>query len=149
VQGLLVDLLGRDVTVRDAGIIRLLEGSAGLVAAYANEADDIVVVCVADGAFANRSGAALSMVPATVADEAIDADVLDPNLVENTEEILNVLCRLLNSASVPHVKLAGVHALPGDVPPPVATAQRFPRSGRDLEVAIDGYGLGRLTILTR
>ena len=41
-----------------------------------------------------------------VAEESVGKAVLADNLVENTEEIVNILARLLNSAKTPQIAMS-------------------------------------------
>jgi hypothetical protein len=147
VRDLLVDLLGRGVAVDKVGALELEDHDPALIAAYVDDDGAVGALCMVDGPFANRAGAALSMVPAVVAEESVGKAVLADNLVENTEEIVNILARLLNSARTPHLKLGGVHRLPGDLPEGVIGVREHPEFRRDFAVSIEGYGEGRFSLL--
>lgn len=147
VRDLLADLLGRGVTVGKVGALELEDDAPALAAEFVTDTGAIGAVCLIDGPLVNRAGAALSMVPAVVAEESVRKAVLAENLVENTAEIVNVLARLLNSSKSPHLKLGAVHWLPGVVPDAVAVVCDAPAFRRDFAVTIEGYGDGRFSLL--
>jgi hypothetical protein len=83
--------------------------------------------------------------PAAVADTLRKGDVGDA--LENFREIVNILASLLNSPKTSHLRLAGVHVIPGDLPDGVASLMERPEFRRDFGVQIEGYGAGRLSLL--
>lgn len=146
IRDLLVDLLGRGVAADKVSHLELEEDDPGAIAEFVTDAGDTAALCVVDGAFVVRAGAALVMVPAAAAEEDLRKGDLETHL-EVTQEVVNVLSRLLNSASTPHLRLAGVHRLPGDVPAGVTAVLERPEFRRDFAVTIEGYGDGRLSLL--
>jgi hypothetical protein len=94
-----------------------------------------------------RVGAALVMVPAAVAEEDLGGDSLPDHHVESVTEVVNVFGRLLNSASTPHVRLAGLHRWPGELPAGVSGLLDAPEYRRDFVVTVEGYGEGRFSVL--
>ncbi|HEV7861234.1 MAG TPA: hypothetical protein VGR20_00985, partial [Acidimicrobiia bacterium] len=83
--------------------------------------------------------------PAVVADSLRTGDVSE--WLENLREIVNILARLLNSPKTSHLRLAGVHVIPGDLPDGVSSLVERPEFRRDFAVQIEGYGTGRLSLL--
>lgn len=147
VRDLLHDLLGRGIAVDKISALALEEDERAVVAAYRTDTGELAALCVVDGAFAVRAGAALSMVPNAVAQEAIDRNELPDTLLDNLREVVNIFSRFLNSAKTPHVKLAELVTLPGELPAEVASLMASPAFRRDFAVAIEGYGNGRFTLL--
>lgn len=147
VRELLTDLLGREVDVTKSGALDLAADGLGVVAEYVTGEGDVGALCVVDSALALRCGAALSMVPATVADEAVERGDLPSGLLENWREVVNILAQLLNGPSTPHLRLQAIHPLPGELPAPVASLHREPEFRRDFEISIEGYGAGRFALL--
>ncbi len=147
VRDLLADLLGRSVTV-DRGDPQVLAASRPAYAAsYVLDAGTPTALCVCDLALASRAGAAIGMLPASEATEQIEANALTGDVEEFFREVVNILAKLLNSPTTPHVKLAGVHPVPGPVPAAVAAVALEPADRVDYTVTIDGYGSGALTVL--
>jgi len=148
VRDLLTDLLGRGVKVVDADAPQALdEGLPALAAIYVRDDGSPVTVCVIDLALASRAGAALGMSEPGEADGAIAARKLEGDLDEFFREVVNVLAKLLNSPTTPHVKLAEVRSVPGALPAAAAAVVLEPAARVDYAVAVDGYGAGTLTLL--
>jgi hypothetical protein len=148
VQTLLADLLGRAVDVDDGRDFVGPDGAgAAVIADYVTDEGRVAALVVLDPGLAARSGAALLMVPAAVADESVAAGELAPTLLENVHEIVNIMARLLNGERSPHVRLRTLRALPGDLPHDAAALLAAPEARRAFDVVIEGYGPGRLELL--
>jgi len=146
VRDLLFDLLGRGVAVDKVGKLELEEDEPGAVAEFVTDDGTVGALCVFDGRFAVRAGAALVMVPKAAAEEDLRRGDIEGHL-EVAGEVLNVLSRLLNSPATPHLRMSTLHRLPGDLPDPVAKLLAAPEYRRDFAITIDGYGDGRMSLL--
>jgi hypothetical protein len=82
-----------------------------------------------------------------VAREELETGALTGDLEEFFREVVNVLAKLLNSPTTPHVRLGEVYRLPGPVPVAVAGLVLEPAARDDHRVTIDGYGPGSMTFL--
>jgi hypothetical protein len=148
IRDLLNGLLGRAVAVDrikaqdDDDDIRDL----GAVAEYVTDDDLTGALCIMDDRFLVRAGAALVMVPANAAEDDLKRGELD-HYVPNVQEVLNVMTRLLNSPTTPHLRLMTVHRLPGELPEGVIALQEEPQFRRDFAVFIEGYGDSRVSLL--
>src|SRR3546814_8580161 len=89
-----------------------------------------------DAPFTLRCGAALAMVPLPVVEEALRRDELPESLVENVREVANILARLLNSPSTPHLRLHALHQLPTELTPAVEALLGSPEFRRDFALTI-------------
>ena len=147
VRDLLTDLLGRTIDVDKSVLLVLEEDEQCIVAEYVTDDGSVGALCVVDAPLAARCGAALSMVPATVADEAVRKAELPEHLLENWREVANIFCQLLNGPKTPHLRLQAIHQLPGDVPEPVGALLHAPEFRRDFELQIEDYGSGRFSVL--
>jgi len=146
IKDLLCGLLGRDVELTPTSPL----GPAPLarsVAVYVDDRGSIRAVAVCDLAFSARAGAALALIPAPVAEEAIEGNRLDETLTDNLRELLNVVSAAFNVPNAAHVRLHELH--PAGMPVPSDIQGRMLTLGRreDLEVTIAGYGEGRLSIV--
>lgn len=146
VRDLVGDLLGRPAMVLKQAE-PLADAAVAVVATYVNEADKVATVALCNLGFANGVGAALSLVPIPIAREATAAGEVPDNLLENVQEVLNVMARLFNTATAPHVRLQGVHRGTGDLPASAAALLASPRSRKDFAVDVEGYGPGRVALL--
>jgi hypothetical protein len=147
IRDLLVNLLGRTVAVDKVSPLVLEDDTVAAVAEYVTDDDRPDALAVLDSRFAVRAGAALVMVPSNVAEQDLKAKELPESHLENVQEVLNVLSRLLNSEGSPHLRLRAVHRLPGDLPAGVADLLDHPEFRRDFAVFIEGYGDGRFSLL--
>lgn len=147
VRDLLVDLLGRGVAADKVPPLELDDEQPAAIAEFVTDDDQTACLCVIDGRFAVRVGAALVMVPSNVAEEDVAKGELPDHHLENVREVVNIFGRMLNSASTPHVRLADLHRWPGELPEGVTALLAGPEYRRDFAVAVEGYGEGRFSLL--
>ncbi len=147
VRDLLIDLLGRGVAVDKTTKLDMEADACGILGVYATDDGELAALTIVDGPLGARAGAALSMVPQTVADEAIKKNELTDTLVENIREVINIFARFLNSAKTPHVRLVNAVLLPNELEPKIKALHLAPEFRRDIVVQIEGYGSGRFSIL--
>lgn len=121
-----------------------------VLAAYNDDLGRIAAVITADLAFAAATGAALAMIPATAAQEAVLAGELSETLIENYREIANMTSSLLNKPTTPHLKLMDVWPSDHpDLPADVWAILASPTKRREYAVTIDGYGSGQFGVVIR
>lgn len=147
VRDLLGDLLGIGVAADKVGPLELADDDAGVVAGYETEQGEVGALFVCDAPFAIRVGAALVMVPASVAAEQLEAGVLDEQHVEFMHEVANIMSRLLNTPRTPRLRLGTVVGMPGELDEPMARLLHAPEFRRDFVVSVEGYGDGRVSLL--
>ena len=137
-------LLGKQVTVKSGAPAANPNG--GTLAVYSDDDGAVGAVALSDLPLASNAGAALSMIPAGMAEESIKAGTLAENLADNWHEVLNVASQLFNAGNGHRVKLADIH--PAAEPPSAAAGLLgAPGARLDLEVAIVGYGSGTLSLV--
>jgi hypothetical protein len=147
IRDLLVDLLGRGAAVDKIKVADRSNDEPALIAEFVTDEEEVGALCAMDTDFTLRCGAALSMVPTTVVEEAMRRGELPDHLVENVQEVANILAQLLNSPRTPHLRLRAVHQLPTDLPTEVVQLLAEPEFRRDFAIAIEGYGNGRMSLL--
>lgn len=146
VRDFLGDLLGKPVGVSKASIkLDFTEESDNWVTGlYVDDHDRLIGACISDISLAATAGAALAMMPASVAKEASDAGKLDENLRDNFYEVVNILSRLLNGPSVPHLRLTDlVDGVPDDV---IALIDKA-KGRKNYDVTVVGYAGGRMGLI--
>ena len=147
VASLLRDLLGRAVIMKKCSPLAVAAKAPMVVAVYSAGQGVITCVCACDLAFAAQAGAALCMLPAASASEAVRAGRIEPAIEANLHEVFNVMSRLFDAPGATHASLSALH-LPGAVlPADVVTLMSRPADRLDLEASITGYGAGKLTFL--
>jgi hypothetical protein len=140
------DLLGKRVTGQETAAVDLADEGARVRGVYQCEGRAGAVYLM-DVSLAASIGAALVMMPAGLVEECVQAQALPPMLVDNTHEVLNVASRLINRAGGAHYKLRE-QVLPGQPLPEDAASVLSDASLRtDLQLTVEGYGSGLLTIL--
>lgn len=75
------------------------------VATFIDDNDQLVALCVSDKQFVAYSGAALSMIPADVANEMIAGNAVTEAMVGNFNEVMNICSKLLMTDSSAHLRL--------------------------------------------
>lgn len=151
VRDLFTDLLSRGCAVDKADEpLGYGPDIPAVLADYVDADGHVAGTALADVAMAARSGSALVMMPANVAEEAVAAGHVDGDMLDCYREVANVLSRLMNSATTPHVKLRRLYQtgdlLPGEVR---AMLRGEGCRRRDYVVNVEEYGEGRLTVLAR
>ena len=143
----LTSLLGKETTVTESAGANVFEGDAH-TARYFTRDDKLAVLCQVDLAVAAFLGAALAMVPVGGAEEAVKEGELGANLVDAYSEVANIMAGLLCSDGYPHVRWISIarslDALTDDDKAVVAN----PKKRIDVQIQIEGYGGGKMTILS-
>lgn len=136
---LLSRLLGKRVIAKRGGAARAAVAVSGYIVADGG----LAAVCVFDLDFANYAGAALAMVPNAVANEAIRIRTLEPEALENLQEVANIMASLFNNAAC-HTKLRELTRIPPALDISALCARPVRRL--DLDVDITGYGMGHISL---
>ena len=112
-----------------------------------NGAIAAVVTCSFE--LAAAMGAALCMMPAGVAAEAVKTKKLTETLFENWREVLNVSASLFNEPGALHARLVGAMQPPDRPAPEVAAILAKPAARLDLDATIKGFPPGKLSFFVR
>ncbi|MEM9691576.1 MAG: hypothetical protein AAGA56_03460 [Myxococcota bacterium] len=144
VHDLLADLLGREVVLRPGGRFRSKNG--GSVAVYIDDEDQVAAFGIADIPFAAYAGAALALMPARQAHEAVELNKLTDELRENYREVVNIGASLFCHAG-PHVRLRDTHELTREaLGPELVDMLRRPKRKIVYQVNVSQYGRGKLAL---
>lgn len=147
VRELLEGLLGRDVdAVLGTGMVDPGQHPGAVVGVYVDDMLKLRALIVMDLALACHVGAAIALLPAATAREAVDQGFMNPTLYDNTAEILNVAASLFNNANAPHVRLYEAYAPREALPPDVAKWVTAYIRRLDMELNVTGYGAGRVSV---
>jgi hypothetical protein len=111
---------------------------------YADDTGGLVGVCVCDLPISASIGAALALIPAAAAADAVKASKIPAEIYENLREVLNIMAGLFRGT---HVRFCELLPLAAVLPPPVASIVARPLARLDLELSIAGYAGGRLSLL--
>ena len=143
---LLNQLLGRTTKV-DSSSAELPIKPPCVVGVYVTDDNNIVALCLFDLALGCHLGAALSMIPVAVANEAARKGVVSESINENLCEVANVMSSLFNHDGGTHVRLREVVQAPKALPPPLLELLKRPAARLDLNVNIQGYGAGPMAVV--
>ncbi|MCC6213446.1 MAG: hypothetical protein IT376_01140 [Polyangiaceae bacterium] len=144
VSRLLRDLFGKPVQVKPTA--PLAGPTIALLAVYADAQDTTAAVVASDLAFAAFGGAALAMIPRSVAEECVKRKRLDDNLRENFYEVVNIMAATLNSNDARHHRLVSL-VEPAQAPSDARAVLQKPAKRVDFEVSVPDFGVGRLSML--
>jgi hypothetical protein len=145
---LLTELIGLPVTVDRAPATPFDPNATAVVGTLVRVDDDgLGGVCRADLALAAALGAALTKMPPETVDRTVRRGTFEVGtLLDNFTETLNVASQVFNSADTPRLVLGSVIVLPGPLTPETTRLLQH-GARRDLDVAIDGYGAGWLSVV--
>ena len=151
IRDILAMIMGRDceLTLAEESVTPATQPGV-VVGVYVSQFLRAEAVIAFDKHLAATLGAAIALIPAATAQQAVGAGPLPENLLENTSEVLNVMSSLFNVDEAPHLRLETVHdsgdgPLPGDV----LTRLRSYGPRLDLNVEVQGYGGGLLGVVLR
>ena len=115
---------------------------------YVTRDDRIAALCQVDLELAAYLGAALALIPAGAAQDAAKEGDLGANLTGAFCEVVNILAGGLCVDGAPHVRWVDIAKGLATVPADAKAVLAKPCERIDVLVEIDGYGAGKLTILT-
>ncbi|WP_372716110.1 hypothetical protein [Immundisolibacter sp.] len=141
---LIASLVGRNATAQPTQAFKQVPKGA-VVAVCVDEAKKTVAIIVADVAVAAAAGASLAMIPASAAQDAARNGILPQNIADNFREVANVMTSLFTAGSGRVVRLAEFAV--GTVPEEAGPVLAGPGGRLDLEIEVQGYGKGVLSLL--
>lgn len=93
-------------------------------------------------------GAVMGLRPPAVVAEILRTKKLDPAMQPDSREVFNVLSRSFNDANSTHVRLQSITFPPEPVLPAASMLDRAAGSRLDYNVTVQGYGSGKLSLLS-
>lgn len=142
ISGLLAMIFGDGVETKDREAPELDKQH---VATFIDDDDQLVALCVCDKEFVAYSGAALSMIPADVANEMISGNAVTEAMVGNFYEVMNICSKLLMSDGSAHLRLD--KTLGPEESTETVSALKESAQIIAFNVEIPKYGSGSLTFL--
>ncbi len=140
-------LLPKDVSSKKGKPVNPGPKNKTVVVLYGADDGTTEVVCMCDIKLAAAAGASLTMLPAGNVDDAVKAGGIESHLTGNVHEVFNVLGSLFvgdkpGSGSIRELQ-ASANALPEDV----ASLVKSSKVRVDVELNVDGYGGGSLSLV--
>lgn len=139
VRSLLSSLFNRECEV--SSVNAALDADAAVRGNFVDDNDNLIALVHSDLAFAAFTGAAIAMLPAGGAEDAVDEGELTEMLEEAYGEVLNVLSRMFNLEGRSHCRYTQMEVAP------LEACSIEPTITASFEVKIPGYGAGHLTLL--
>lgn len=141
---LLSGLLGKKVATKKGPALGPTEVRG--LAPYVDTGKLVHYAAATDAPFLAGVGAALAMIPAAVAADAIRGPKLPENLVENAYEVLNIGASVFNEidGTALHVKISKLMTPP--IPEEVVGRLGKAVARLDMLVSVPGYPDGKLTL---
>lgn len=134
---LLTMVFGDGVEATDLGDT---EWDGKLMATFVADDDSLVGLCGADIDFAAYSAAALSMMPAAVAQEQISAGALNDIMKDNYYEVMNICSKLFMNDDTAHLRLS--KSLPDESGPELVGQLNGAATHKSFILDIPKYGKG-------
>ena len=147
VRDLLTELLDREVTVGTGIPVAATKARPAAVAVFVDDELRTLAVSLLDLPLCGAIGGAIGLLPVDVVNQMVEDEKLSEILLENLYEVANVLSVLFNAADVPHVTLHKLYAPREPLPSDLRVFASSLGFRLDLEVAVAGYGDGRLSIV--
>lgn len=143
----LIMLFGGHVPATPGKPVEIKAGSNSTLVTYIDDDDLLVAACICDLELAANAGCALSMMPASVAKDAIKAKKLEPAMLDNLYEVANILSTLLMSDKTPHLRIGKLYPDVAKLPPEVQELLKKTKGKAHFTLNIPRYGNGCLSLL--
>lgn len=137
-------LLGKACKVNDVGTSPIAPNTRLVIATYKSDNGAEQCAAVMELALGANAGAAMSLVPAKMAQDAAKTGKVPENIMENLQEVLNVLSGEFDRPSAAHAVLDKVYLTPPDPAADLMALINRPHEKRFYMVMVDGYGNGRM-----
>ncbi len=118
------------------------------VAYYVTREDALAGFCVVDLPLSGYLGAALAMIPPEITREEIGFGELGEDLLDAYSEVANIMAALLCTDGAPHVRMIGIDEAGKPFESVVLGTIQDPYRRIDIQLDIDGYGAGSMTLMT-
>lgn len=147
VRDLLGDLLGRDVALRPGPPFAVSAYYPASVAQFVDASLVVRAVVAFDLPLSAHAGAALALVPASGAEQAIHDGMLSDTMAEGLQEVFNVMSSMFNVGESTHMRLYSAHTAGQDLPPDARIRTQILGRRADFIVEVAGYGSGRVAVV--
>ena len=140
-------LFGKEVVVNQGEAIRVESSDSVAVCTYRDARGKIVAGCLFDFSMAAYSSAALSMIPAGAAEDAIEENSLPESLQENLHEVFNVAVGFFGNGKVgPNLRLHEMSVYPPEDTDQLAGTLSSISARKGYAVDIEDYGSGNMIL---
>lgn len=147
VKDLFAELFEREITLVPSGPVTPGPKVPATVATYVDDQLQVAGVVCCDLPLSARAGAAIGLIPRSLANAAIADGRLTETLAENLYEVLNIASSMFNIDGAAHVRLHTMHPAGAPMPPHVQAHALTLGRREDVALGIGGYGAGRMSIV--
>lgn len=140
-------LFGKEVTIKQGPALTISQNDNASVCTYRDGRGRVVAGCLFDFPMAAYSSAALSMIPAGAAQDAIDEKSIPDSLKENLHEVFNVAVGFFGNGKVgPNLRLHEMKVYPPDDSKELVSTVSSISARKDYTVDIEDYGTGNMIL---
>jgi len=143
----LSSMANRKVTLTPGGRVNR-RATPCVTARWVSDHGELLYVGFCEMPLAASFGAALGLRPPSAVAQMLKAGKIPEELHGDTREVFNVLSRVFNDAGSEHTLLEDVLFPPAKVPIEIIKLDRRPPARKDFMVTIEGFGAGKLSILS-
>ncbi len=136
-------LLNKQVSVTQGSPITT---SPTIVGTYIDQQGNVGALGLVDLPLASYTGAALTMIPTDTAASNIRSGKLSDEIRENLQEVFNIMVAFFNQGNVPHIRYHQLHTSPPEFPGDINALLNAAGQRADIEVDIQGYGAGKMSL---
>ena len=147
VRDLLGDLLDRQIELRPGPPFGVSAAYPASVATYIDDSVIVRAVVAFDLPLTANVGAALALVPAGQASEAVGEGRVVGPIAESVREVFNIFASLFNAPGAPHLRLHACQVAGEPLPHDVRARTQVLGQRCDFLVNVAGYGSGRIAVV--
>ena len=133
-------LFGKDIGLKESKPLKV--DNKIVIGSYINGEGKITGAVVMDYACACYTAAALSMMPADVANECITKGDIEEGLRDNLYEVLNIGVSFFSDGTTPDMRISEMLIDPSEIPDDVQNVFKNAYTDLHIEMDIPGYGVG-------
>ena len=137
-------LFGKDIELKDSE--PLDTSNKVVIGSYSDGEGNTIGVIVMDYSCACYTAAALSMMPADIADENIKSGDLEDSIRDNLYEVLNIGVSFFSDGTTPDMRIKEMLVGPNDIPDDIQNVFKNAYTDLHVEMNIPGYGSGSSSI---
>lgn len=115
-----------------------------IVGAFIDDDDRPVAACIADIEFAAFAGCSMTMLPPGAAEDAVKDKKLEPMMLDNFSEVMNIFSRLFMNDKTPHLRLQKCYAA-SEAPEAFVAIANNAEDRSSMEIDIPRYGKGNVS----
>jgi len=117
-----------------------------IIGAFIDDDNVPVAACVCDIEFAAFSGCSLTMLPPGAAEDAVMDKKLEPGMLDNFHEVMNIFSRLFMNDKTPHLRLDKCYGL-DEAPEAFLDMANNSTDRSEMEIEVPRYGKGNISFV--